>query len=86
MSPEIEPEPEIEFSAPPVPEQPFKPAPTFETPTPTAAPKIETPAKTETEIEFKTPDQILTGEVKKETSAPIFSAVSEESGSVCPCC
>lgn len=75
-TPAIEPEPELEFTAPPVPEPPLKPAPTFE---PASVPKMEVPATSDTEFEFKTPDQIIAGGTKEEAPSPIFSA-----GSVTP--
>jgi len=62
--PLFEPEPEIEYEAPPVPE----PAPVME---PQSTPEISTPEPTE--IEFKTPDEILIKDVVKSELETLIS-------------
>lgn len=74
-NPYLEPEPEIEFSAPPIPE------PTTEE---QIEPPIEQPINEALEFEFKTPDEILSEEIKEEvqeTSIPEFPETSMESES-----
>ena len=63
-APLSEPEPEIEYEAPPVPE----PAPVME---PQSTPEISTPEPTE--IEFKTPDEILIKDVVKSELETLIS-------------
>jgi len=63
---EFEPEPEVEFAAPPVPE----PAPIKE-----IEPATEEASESLIDLEFKTPDEILTEEIKKEEELPIFTPV-----------
>ena len=76
-TPSFEPEPEIDFSAPPVPEppsaKPFEPAPKFESKIHVPEPEIENHVEKPLEFEFKTPDQILAEEIKEEESQPIFN-------------
>jgi len=78
IKPAIEPEPELEFSAPPVPDLSFEPAPSFEPKPPTPVPKMEIPAADASEIEFKTPDQILGKETEQETTPSFFAGTSKE--------
>jgi len=66
----FEPEPEVEYEAPPVPE----PGPTFE---PQPEPEISMPEPTE--IEFKTPDEILLQKSEKSEHAILPSIFPESS-------
>jgi small GTP-binding protein len=76
-SPILEPEPEIEFAAPPVPKPStaklFTSETTIEQEVPVPEPKIEKPIKQLGEFEFKTPDEILSQEIKKQQQSDFIT-------------
>ncbi len=89
-TPVLEPKPETQFAAPPVPEPAkiFEPEPEIDfaappvpepfreiEPSPTAEPSVKDTA----EFEFKTPEQILSEEVQKEEPKPPFTMTSKVS-------